>query len=412
MPDDKYITMYSQTPGKAPIQVPASRYKEAVAQGWGMNPPTPKADAGPSPGDAHASGMSYSGKMPADPLHDTTFMQAFSKGINPLHTPPEGLPKDPGLGGTSRAMAADMLNLREMAGMRHHGNIAGEAGMMAGTGLSMAGPEIIKGMVGGSRAIKGLKGAAMAADAAERAADLQKELKGPIKAARAAADFTQPIIDSLSKQYAKLHGVLDKEVLPHSARIVQIANKMEMAKEPAIAKLGEDLLTKTRKLGGGTATTLLEFGQAHGLHRQVQRMMARLDTYKIGQWAGDLKELDQILEAGKSAVATSKGIGPEWERLGDLWKSTNDLAKAIVQRMSTGSGFIDKTAERLGLKGLPAGAVGAGKELAGKAGVKSSELVRPGVSGAKVGATAMQGLPPIYRAIMSMLTQGGGTRPM
>jgi hypothetical protein len=306
--------------------------------------------------------------------------------------------------GALAAGAEDMLNLRELAALREQGNLKGYAGMAAGTLLPFAVSGVIKGMIGGARTLRGAEAASKAARAAERAAELQKGLGGSVKDSRIAADFTQPILDALSRQYDRLHKLLDKEVLQPNPKVGQLANQMKGATEPAIRRIGEDILQKIRATPAGQ--TLIDYASAHGLHNQIQRMLTKLDAYKIGQWEPILRELDKELEAGKEAVANAKGLGEEWRQLGELWKGTNNLAKGIVQRMSTESGIMSKFGPKIGLdKGLPKGAAEEGARLAKAAGISKTSLPKPGAGIARTALKGAQAAHPAVGAITGMTAE-------
>lgn len=402
MADDRTITLYKEGREQkvTPAWFKANKDNTKMLNGWSTaknsNPPTP-------------NGAGHELTAAPTPKPDGAvkrFGTGFAEGINPLHSGPEGMKSS---GNKALDVGQDMLNLREIGAKGGAGDKAGGMGMMAGTIAGLAGPELVK---GGLKTIKGLSAVASVAKAGERASELQKELKGSIKTARVAADYTQPIVEAVSKQFDRLHAILDKNTLPHDPKIVQMGKQLEAAAEPAIRKLGQDIAQKTRALSGG-AQVLMEYGQAHGLHKQVVRMLSRLDAYKIGQWEPTLRELDGMIETGKETVAKAAGLDKEWNKLGQLWSQANDLSKAIATRMDgPASGMVGKALEKVGFReGLPSGAEKAGKELAKKAGVSARSLPKPhGATQAL--ATGAQAAGPMGRGIMSLMGQGGdGSTP-
>jgi hypothetical protein len=408
MPDDRSITLYKNDREMkvTPAWYKANSKDAKMLNGWSTKKGNPPSSDAPGPASLGSARGGFSGQMPPatnQPGAASRALSGFGQGINPLNSPPAGTPST---GSKARDVGEDMLNLRDIGEKGKSGDIAGGVGEMAGTIAGLAGPELLK---GGAMAFRGSASVASVARAGERAADLAKAMGRPIETATRAAELTQPILDSVSKQYNRLHALLDKEVLAHDPKILQQGKQMEAAAEPYIRKLGKDILQKTRSIGG--SQVLMEYGDAHGLHNQIQRALSKLDAYKIGQWEPTLKELDGLIEAGKAKVAQAKGLGTEWEKLGTLYRQTNELAQAIVTRMSGPSGVIGKTLEKAGIReALPKGTMKQAGDLAKKAGVSARSLPRQGGVG-RLAGTGAQVAGPSGRGIMSLLGGDSGGTP-
>jgi hypothetical protein len=464
MPQDA-ITMYNKD-GTKQIQVQGSAaFKAAQAKGWSKDKPI-----NPTPQAAQPKPDQGQGKPGDNPLTNVGFGGGFARGINPFHTPadPANLPsfsnisqnkgQQPGMMDKVSDTVADSLNIREAAGMMHAGNVKGGLGMEAGTMASMFGSEALK--LGG-KAMKGVEPLANTAldmagkrEAAQKAFQLVKTIKGNIKDARIAETLVQPIRNVLNAKFEPMHKALENEAVQFTNKakslITAIArNNPEAAKE--ISELfretgrtttsttaAADKLRSVQKVGQGTITVpsgaqvagkmkrISEAGSAtrdvtkdtryavrpNYDYRSADRMVSRLRSMQ-GEHPILGKLADEI-DKGLDDVAKAKGLLQDRIQLKGWYKQLKDIEVAATTSVTHSAlRQMAKAVPKLG-KFVSSGEGKVGeeevkaandlmREIQGK--VKNEAIAKIGQIAEKAGKT-WQRVPPAYKAILSGFSQG------
>lgn len=429
--------------GTKQIQVKGSAaFKAATSKGW-MAKPQPRPTSPPQGGDGTQPGAAAAGAGQAqqDPLGKVGMGEAFGRGVNPLHQPPSsGLPSF----GDWSDVPADMLNIRESAGMMKAGNIKGGLAMDAGTLTSLAGPELLKGvgkMMEGTKLGASTKGLGIAA--ASRAKSLARQIGGSIKDARLSESLVTPITDQLNKMFEGLHTTLEHFDIPLSGRakqlIIDIArNNPEASKEISdlYRETGRSVTTgsqqgsskvvqATKKLGKGvkevvrdtnatkTANTIKDNRYAvrgSMAYRDADKLVTRLKSMAREHPA--LGKIAEEVDSAIDGIAKTAGKLDERMSLKKYWSEMKDVeAKAAtsVQR-SVLRGLLNKVTH---------GAVSAGEGKVGESEIKQANDLMRRIQGKakrdvleKIGKVtqqagkAWQAVPPTYRAILSAFSAG------
>jgi hypothetical protein len=448
--------MYKQD--RAPIQIKGSAaFKAATAKGWSAKPLTPASDGqggGQPPGGGNTpsapqggagqggdAGAGGGGGQQPDPLAKVGMGEAFGRGVNPFHQPPSsGLPSF----GDWSDVPADMLNIRESAGMIKAGNLKGGLAMDAGTLASLAGPEIVKGIGKGLQGAKLLpKEGGLGIAAASRAKGLMRQIGGTIKDARLSETLVTPLHNHLNQMFEGLHKAMDGSKIPLSNRaksliIDVVRNNPDAAKElgelyretgktitTAAQQGSSKVVQATRKLGKGvkevvrdtnaskTANTLRDSRYAVRQmleYRDADKLVTRLKSMAREHPA--LGKIAEEIDNAVDGVAKTMGKLDERTQLKGYWAELKD----IESKAATG---VQRSVLRAMLSKVSRGAVSTGegkisedaikqandlmRRMQGKA--KRDVIEQIGKVSEKAGK-AWQAVPPAYRAIISGFNAG------
>lgn len=423
MPEDKSISM---TRNGVTKEVSPELYKYALSKGWarkdqGVVTPQAKSPVQRTP-EQQQMAQPGGGAVPTQGSAMARFGQGFGQGINPFHTPPDNMAV-PGTMGTMGNAGADMLNMRETMNKSFSGDKAGALGMAAGTGAGLMGPELLKGVGKGMKAL-GLSSRAAeeiprVSSAAKKAVGAQKELKGGIGEARLAERYVQPLREALDKKFETLHQAMAQQIIPLSTRAKQVVKRMaSKADIPAIQKLGEEM----------TQRSALDYREADKLVSELRGM-----KHTASHWFPQVMELSNAVESEIDKSAKSLGLDAirneykaDYKELMDVRNAIATTAKTKVSRLRpivdffTGHSGVDpmgvsRVGARVGHEAeLKVGEVGkaGAKKMGKKLGVNESKLeqgLKPnmmekagtGLHAASAGAQ----IAPIYRFIYSLINQ-------
>lgn len=367
---------------------------------------------------------------PPKPFAEPGFGAGFKAGVNPLHSVPDKMPY-PGSMGTMGNMAADAVNLREIANRGMTGDISGAIGQGVGTAAQLFGPEALK---AGSKALHNAGMAArtakeipMLGKVAPRARDTARALGGGIDVARGAERFVAPLRDALDLKFQAVHKALEGKAfgLPDAAmRELQALKKSEI---PQAVRFAQKYLRRSA----------LEYGEArkfveHDAYNVV-RQLARNGAEDLGEHVLKFRE---AVEAGIEGLAKAEKVDALRGEYKQVYGQVQALRNAIVglgkTEPSTAKKIAGATAGSIvgGVAGHPlaGGYVGlrsvggktirmsaevleAGKKLAAKLGVPFEELLGKSKSGKVIaGATGhtaaniYQRLGPMWRSLTSMVS--------
>lgn len=276
------------------------------------------------------------------------FGGGLAAGLNPFHTPPEGIKKKVGSVATA---AEDMVNAREISQRGGSGDKAGAIGEAAGTALQYgAGGKLLEGAGAGlSKLGEVAEHSDMMGPAMKYAKQLSREIGGSIKNNQIAARYIQPLRTALDTRWDALHSALNGQTFPLDRSALQMIRKMGKAEIPGVAKLANELAGRTG----------MDYKEAEYYRRQMSKMVG---SGKAEHWASDLEKFVDYLEGEVQGVAQKAGMGDVRTGL-----KTDTKAVANLGRSVAGTALQNATAGKKiggaiagGLAGLSTGPSGIG----------------------------------------------------